>query len=397
MKMLNRKKPMTVLFATVWLLGLFLTTACQALSTAASPAGRPKPTPALLANHAAARPTATGPDTIQLTGTFKAPDQVTLTFTGSGRITDLRVQEGVRVKQGEVLAALDTTELQVSVKQAQAVLAGARARLDQASAPATTADIKAAQAAVDSALKNYEKVRAGPTVNDLAALKAQVDNAKAAVDQAQAAYDKIGGATNPYIGMAPQALQLQTATNNYTAALAAYNNALAHPTAAELAAAQAQVQQEQDALARLQPTSDSIAAAQAQVDQAQAAFELAQQQVSDATLTAPFDGTILAVGPHAGETVGPTTRIVALADLTHMQLEVGVDQDLISQIQIGQTVAIVPDAFKESNVTGQVSRIGWLATSTAGVTDVVVTIDVNSSDVPLRPGLTGMAEFSPGK
>ncbi len=367
-----------------------LVVACQTAPTRA---------PARLAPAPTSQPTAAAEvaDTIEVQGVFTAPSQATLTFQGSGRLTEIPVQEGSKVKKGDTLATLDKTSLQLAVQQAQAALSGAQAHLDQTKMPATNADTSAAQAAVDAALKNYEVVRAGPTPNDVAALKAQVDNAKAALDLAQAAYDKVGGASNPDIGMLPQSVQLQTASNNYQAALAAYNSALAHPTAAELAAAWQQVKQAQDALSRLQPTSDSVAGAQAQVDQAQAALMLAQRQVANATLTAPFAGTVLALVAHVGETVGPTTPILTVADLSHLQLQAGVDQDVIEQIQIGQPVTIIPDALKDKTLTGKVSQIGWLATTAAGVTSIPVTIDVDPSASALRPGSTAMVEFNIGQ
>ncbi len=333
---------------------------------------------------------------VQVLGTFAAATQAQLMFKASGRIAEIRVQEGATVKKGDTLAVLDTTELQLSVQQAQAALAGAQARLTQAKAPSTNSDAAAAQAGVQAALQNYAKVRAGPLANDLAPLKAQVDNAKAAVDQAQTAYDRIGGATNPYSGLMPQALQLQTATNNYNAALAAYNNALTHPTPSELAAAQAAVDQAQATLTRLQPTSDSIAAAQAAVDQAQAALALAQQQATNATLTAPFDGTVITIIPHAGEMAGPTSPVLLLADLTHLQLQGALDQNVLERVRIGQTVTIVPDAFQDKTVTGKVSKVGWAASATGGVISVPLTIDIDPNNVPLRPGLSASAEIETG-
>ncbi len=333
---------------------------------------------------------------VELLGTFVAPNQAVLMFKGSGRIAEIRATEGMVVKKGDTLAVLDTTELQLAVQQAQAALDGAQARLNQAKTPATDADTAAAQAAVDAALKSYAKVRAGPSANDLAPLKAQVDNAKAALDQAQAAYDRAGGSTNPYYNLLPQSLQLQTATNNYNAAVGAYNNALTHPTAAELAAAWGQVEQAQAALSRLHPTSDSVAAAQAAVDQAQAALALAQQQVTNATLTAPFDGTVITVVPHVGEMAGPTVPVLTLADLSHLQLQAGLDQSALEQVQVGQTVTIVADAFKDRTLTGKVSKVGWTATMTGGVISVPVTVDVDPSEVPLRPGLSASAQIELG-
>jgi HlyD family secretion protein len=397
--MFNRKTFLITAVIAVALFSALTSAACRALPVSVSGSAQAPAPSRPQTGFASPTPqaSAAAPETIQLRGTITAPGQAALTFKGSGQITELRVEEGAEVKKGDTLAVLDTSALELQVEQAQAALAGAEARLHQAQAPATDVDTAAARAALDAAFKNYEKVRAGPTADDLAGLKAQVDTAKAAVGQAQAAYDKIGGATNPYIGMAPQALQLQTATNNYEAALAAYHNALTHPTAAELAAAWQQVQQAQDGLARLQPTSDNIAIARAAVDQAQAGLALAQQQLGNARLTAPFDGTVLAVGPHVGETVGPSTPILTLADLNHLQLQAGLDQNLLEQIHVGQAVSIVPDAFADNSVNGRVSRIGWVAASAGGVTNVPVTIELDPSDIPLRPGLTATVEFSIGK
>lgn len=423
-------------------LGLVLAaTACQSIPFASGPGIQSPPAGAPPANEPLdGQTTARAPGTVQVLGTFTAPNQATLTFKISGRIIDLPAQEGATVKKGDTLAVLDTTELILSVQQAQAAVAGAQARLEQAKAPAsvaaaqaalaaaqrnydklsagpTTSDLAAAQAALAAAQQGYDLVRAGPTRDQVAQLKAQVDNARAALDQAQSAYDRAGGATNPYIGMLPQALQLQTASNNYAAVLGAYNNALNHPTAAELAAAQAQVQQAQAALNRLtpdaaqlaaaqaqvqqaqatlsqlQPGSDNVAAAQAAVDQAQAALALARQQVANATLIAPFDGTILTRAPHVGEAVGPTSPIVVLADLVHLQLQANVDQILLSQLRVGQPVSIVPDAFKDKIVSGKIARVGWVATSVGSVVGVPVIIDVDPSGIPLRPGLSASAQI----
>ncbi len=332
-------------------------------------------------------------NTIKVIGTFVAPNESALAFQTSGRIAEIQVQEGTRVKKGDTLVTLNAVQLQSAVQQAQAALAGAQARLSQAKTPSTNTDITAAQAALDAALKNYEKVRAGPTLNDLMPLKAQVDTAKAALDQAQAAYDRAGGSSNPMIGLLPQSVALQQATSNYQAAVANYQNAVDHPTAAELAAAWGQVQQAQDALSRLQPTSDNIAIAQAQVDQAQAALVLAKQQLADATLTAPMDGTVIWIGPHVGELVSPATPVLTLADLAHLQLQAGVDESTLAMLRVGEKVSITPQAFKDKPVTGQVSRIGWLATTTAGVINVPVTIDVDSNPGTLRPGLSATAEI----
>lgn len=330
--MLNRKFVLGTLLAV-----MTLAAACQAAPSRAP--SRVVATPTALPPA-----TAAAPDTLEVQGVFIAPSQTTLAFQASGRLMELPAQEGAAVKKGDTLAVLDKTELQLAVQQAQAGL--------------------------DVAAANLNKVKTGPTPDDIAIAKSALDRAQAALSQAQAAYDKIGGTSNPDIAMMPQSLALQQAYSQYQAALATYNQTVNHPTAAELATAQGQV------------------------DQAQAALALAQRQLANATLTAPFDGTVLTVAAHVGDTVAPPTPILTLADLNHLQLQAGVDQNLVEQIQVGQTVTLVPDAFKGKSLTGKVSRVGWLATTTAGVTNLTVTIDVDPSSVPLRPGLTAAVEFA---
>jgi HlyD family secretion protein len=383
--MLNRK----ILFA-VLLTGLAL---AAVLVMASSP--RVSATPEVVNRiESVPQPVAAPANTLKVIGTFVAPNQATLTFKGSGRIKEIRVQEGAVVKKGDTLAVLDTTTLELNVAQAQAALKVAQERLGQTQNGAPSADLAAAQAALDAAKTSYARVAARPTNDDLALAKANLDKAQAAVNQAQSAYDKVKD--SPYIGMLPQSLALEQATSSYQAALAAYNLAKAHPTAAELKQAAALVSQAQAALARLQPTAENLAIAQAQVDQAQVALDLAQQQVADATLTAPVDGTIVWLGPHIGETVGPTTLFLTIADLAHLQLQVGVDETALGLIQVGQGVTIVPEAFQSKTLTGKVARLGWLATTTGGVINVPAWIDVDASDVPLRPGLSASAEIQIG-
>jgi HlyD family secretion protein len=328
---------------------------------------------------------------LEVIGTFIAPDQTTLAFTGAGRIADIMVQEGQTVKQGDVLARLDTTDAQLNVSQAQAGLALAQARLAQVKAGPTAADVTAARSALQAAQANYTSVAAGPTTDQLTQAGLGVLQAKAALDQAQASYDQVKGNAN--IGMLPQSLALQQATNAYQAAVAGYNQAKDHPTAAELRQAAAQVAEAKDNLARLQPTAQDIAVAQAQVDQAQAALAVAKQQVADATLEAPISGTVVWVGPHVGDSAAPSTPLLILADLQHLQFQAGVDQHALTRVQVGQPVTITPTGFPNMRIPGKVMRIGGLATTTAGVVNVPVTIDVESAISSLRPGMSATAEI----
>ncbi len=280
---------------------------------------------------------------VQAIGTFMSANQATLAFQMAGRVQEIKVKEGDQVHAGDVVATLDTSTLNLQVAQAQAAL--------------------------DAANANLDKVKTGPTVDDVSIARSNLDRAKAAVDQAQAAYDRIGGASNPFIAMTPQSLALQQASSAYQAAVAAYDQAVNHPTSTELRTAQAQAAQ------------------------AQAALDLARQNVANAQIKAPFDGSVVWLGPHVGESVLPGAPVATVADLSHMQIQAGVDENSVANVQLGQSVSITADALPGQALTGRVSKIGLQAATTAGIVSVPVTVDVDATKTPIDPGLSATVQI----
>ena len=284
------------------------------------------------------------PSTVKTIGNLVSANQATLAFQLGGRVKEIDVKEGDQVKAGALLASVDTSLLDLQVAQAQAAL--------------------------DSATASFDKIKAGPTADDLSLAKSNLDRAKAAIDQAQAAYDRIGGDSNPFGAMTPQALALQQAYGAYQAAQASFNLTVNHPTVTE---------------ARI---------AAAQVAQAQAALDLAKQNIANTKIVAPMDGTILWVGPHVGETAAPGAPAITLADLTHMQVQIGVDENTLALIKVGQTAAITLDALPGKTLTGKVSRIDQMASMAAGIVSVPATVDIDPTDAPIYPGLSATVEIN---
>jgi HlyD family secretion protein len=335
---------------------------------------------------------AAAPQTIKAIGTFVSANQAALAFQTAGRVKEIRVKEGDKVKAGTVLVSLDTSILDAQVTQAQAALDNAQARFDQLKNP-TPSDIAAAQASVASAEAALAQLKS-PTQNDLVIAKADIDKAKAAVGVAQAAYDRIGGQSNPFIAMTPQSLALQQATLDYQKAVAVYNAKIG-PSDSQLKQVQALLEQARAQQARLaNPSANDIKSAQAVVTQAQAALDVAKQNVANAKIIAPFDGTVLWVTPHLGESVSPSAPMMTLADLSQMQVLIGVDETTLGAIQVGQAATITADALPGRTLTGHVSKIGLLATTTAGIISMPVTIDVDATDAPIYPGLSATVEIS---
>lgn len=376
--------------------------------------------------------------TVSATGSIEPQTETALAFLANGNVAELLVKRGDKVTAGQPLAKLDATALTLQLKQAEANLqaaqasleklkqgptasarASAQANLDSAQAaydalqnPSASA-VAAAQANLDSARAQYNKLL-NPDATELAIAKADVDKAQAALANAQAAYDRIGGASNPNSAQLPQSLQLQSATLDYQKALNAFN-AKFNPTDAQLKAAQAQIQQAQDALQRLQPTQENLARAQAQIKQAQDALErltptaqdvaqaeanaasaraardLAQQRVNEATLVAPMAGVVTTLDLANGEFVQAGRPVLTIADLEHLRIALSIDETDIPRVQVGQPVVLDLDAFPDQQVNGVVREIAPAATTLQGVVNYQVIIDVTPGDLAIKPGMTANA------
>ena len=344
---------------------------------------------------AASRVSIQSATSIRAIGTIASANQASLAFQMAGRVKQINVKEGDVVHAGDLLVSLDTTMLDLQIAQAQSALDTAQARLDQLKNPAS-ADVAAAQAQVASAQAVLAQLKT-PTVNDIQMAKADLDMAQAAVAQAQAAYDRAGGAGNPFIGMLPQALALQQASDVLLKAQAAFN-ARTNPSDAQLKQSQALVEQAQAQLNRLtNPSPNDVKTAQAAVAQAQAALDLAKQNVANAKIVAPFDGTVVWFGPHLGESAAPNAPMVTIADLAHMQVQIGVDENTVAQLKVGQAATITADALPGKTLTGRISKIGLLATTTAGIISIPVTLNLDTADTSIAPGLSATVEINVAK
>jgi HlyD family secretion protein len=260
--------------------------------------------------------------TIEATGTIASSSEAKLSFQQSGVVRSVSVNIGDAVKKGNVLAELDTTDLELSVRQAEAqfqqsqnnirnaqqailiaqanysrTVEGARetdlkaAEAALASAQANYAkttngqasDAAAAKAALDAAQANLDKVKAGPTNEDVAGARAALQNAEAALKQAQSAYDRAYGQNPASIGASPAALALEQATNNYALAKSNFDKVAQGADDAQLRAAEQQLASAKANYARYYGSNYTAnkSAAQQQIASAQASLEKLKEPARD--------------------------------------------------------------------------------------------------------------------
>lgn len=342
---------------------------------------------------------------ISASGNVQPQSSVGLAFETPGRVTDVPIRVGDRVKTGDVLAQLDTSQLELQVHQAQAALAAAEAQLAQLEAGprpeevmAAEADVRAAQAQVGSAVANLDQLRSGPTEAQIAAAETQVAQAELQHKVALLEYDRVRAIKAKEEKIEQAAYDLYTAEKSLAAAQAALKDAQAGADADDIRAAQANVDsavaQQDAAQARLDlllagATGEQIADAEAQVERAQAALEQAELNMKRATLYTPFDGVVARVNVSAGEMAPVGPPAVTLLDLSGLQVIIGVDELDVGRLVVGQSAQVTLDALPDSTLNGTVRSIAPAATiDQGGVTyyDVIVTLE--PTDAPVRADMT---------
>jgi HlyD family secretion protein len=329
---------------------------------------------------------------VNATGTILPEKQTTLSFVTPGRVAEVLVQEGQTVREGDVLARLETTDIEYAITQAELALETAQAQLLRLQRPPSEQDFAAAEATLESAQASYRRLVAGPSEEEVQVARANLDQAQATRDQAQAAYDQVSD--RPDVAMLPQALQLEQATIAYETAKASFDLTMRAPSEAERAAARSAIVQAEANLARLQESisDEDLLVAQLQVQQAYLSLDQARNQLEGTALIAPHDGTITLAAIQEGELSGGQPAFI-LTDLSRYHIDVTVDEIDIGRISAGQLATISLDALPGETLTGQVEQIADTAQLDTGVVTYRVTTQLDPTNAPLRAGMTANVEI----
>jgi HlyD family secretion protein len=274
---------------------------------------------------------------VKALGRVAADQEAIEYFRQSGRLYKMYVDTDAKVKQGDLLAELDTgtlkdqvqtaqvqsdianlkvdqamgkggagpepsavTQAKAGVSQAEANLAKAQDALNQLLEGPTSADLAAAKSSITTAQAQLQKdqnaltvLQTPPTPDQMTILRSAVDKAQAALQKAQAAYDIVRYQAN--VGALPESATLQQATTDYNSAKAALDIATAPPKPEDVNNLQQQITSDKAALesaqAHLQqlntgPTAAALDAAKQTVASAQSSLDLARSTLADAQGTA---------------------------------------------------------------------------------------------------------------
>jgi HlyD family secretion protein len=157
------------------------------------------------------------------------------------------------------------------------------------------------------------------------------------------------------------------------------------PSATELDAARANVDRAQAA----------ETSARANVAEARAALSTDETNLSKASIRSPIDGMVLSRSVEPGNAVAASLQAVTLLaiaeDLQKLRLEVNVDEADVGAVKAGQKANFTVSSYPSRPYPAEIVRVAYGSTKTDNVVTYVTYLEVNNTDLSLRPGMTAAA------
>ena len=274
------------------------------------------------------------------------------------RVLEVRVNEGDLVKAGDTLVTLTQANIQPDIEGRRARLRAAEAQLRDLQAGARPAQLDRAEAELRLA-----EAEANRTANDVARFTPLAKDGSISDQQFEGVR-----------------------------------------TAAATAAARRDAARESVRLLREGARPDQVRGARAEVEAARAALAGAVQTASDLTLTAAVTGIVTGRNAEPGEILAPGEAAVTIGNVGAPYARVYVDQRLLPQLSIGDSVTATLDAFPDRRIAGRIVALNDRAEFTPRVAltederaDLLfgVKVELSGGDGLLKAGLPIAVRFYP--
>jgi HlyD family secretion protein len=281
---------------------------------------------------------------IEGSGTIEGTD-VNVGAQVSGKILEVRVDEGMRVARGDTLVVIDDTEYALQLVQGEAGLASLESAYQLAVEGSRQEDVIQAKAADETAQSDERRMKdllASETIT-----QKQYDDAYARSVAAEQTYQKLHRGSRP----------------------------------------------------------EEIRGARVRRDQASAQVELLRKKVRDCRILAPSDGTVTLRGVEPGELVAVGTNVLRLTYLDKVKLTIYVNETDLGKVKLRQGAKVSIDTDAKRSYDGIVVFISPVAEFTPKNvqtkeerTKLVfgVKIEVPNPDGSLKPGLPADARIIAG-
>ena len=328
--------------------------------------------------------------TVGATGLVRSNQSSALVWQASGTVETVNVEVGSDVRAGEVIAVLAADSLAQNVILAQADLINAQKALDDlqksdlATYQAWQAVLQARQAQIE-AERAFDPYETQDYRDDLDDARSEVVDTEEKLNQATEDFDPYKDFDEDNATRKRFKDRLEDAQQDYDEAVRSLDllqlekqnveNNLSL-TKARLADAEREYERLKDG-----PNPDDVTALEARITAAKATL-------SQSEITASFDSTVTSILFKAGDQISPGAVAVRLDDLSRLLVDVRVSEVDINRVALGQPVLLSFDAILGKEYNGIVSEIASIGTTTQGVVEFIVTVELTDADENVRPGMT---------
>jgi RND family efflux transporter MFP subunit len=271
--------------------------------------------------------------TVTAPGTLAADEQATLSFKVAGRVSEIKLDLGSQARKGQVVATLETIEFKVRLQQAEAALQQARVRLGLP--PQGNDD------------------RIDPENTSLAR------QARAVLEEAKSNRERT-------VQLVSQGIQskaeLDRVESAYKVADSRYQDAL-----------------------------EEVRNRQAVLLQRRSELAIAQQQLVEATLFAPFDGAVRERRASLGEYLNAGAPVATIVRMHPLRLRVETPEREAQGIKVGQSVRVLVEGDNQQSYSGRVARLSPAFQEQSRT--LIIEAEVDNQQGRLRPGSFAKAEI----
>jgi HlyD family secretion protein len=250
------------------------------------------------------------PNLLLTSGVIEAVEVKVGSKTG-GEITELLVDEGDEVAEGQVIARVESTELQIQLEGVRAAVERSQALLDD--------------------LKRGLRPEEIQQLETIAQLK------EANLERARLDYDR------------KAKLAQEKAVPVHEADIAR--------TVFEAAQKDLETSQEQVRIAKLGSRKDQIEAARWAFKQAESQVLQLQKRIADTEVVSPISGRVSIKNMERGEIAAPGATVVTVVDLKRPWVRVFVPENKLSRVRLGMKAEILSDAFPDKVYEGVIRHI----------------------------------------
>ncbi|SHJ67510.1 efflux RND transporter periplasmic adaptor subunit [Paramaledivibacter caminithermalis] len=278
-------------------------------------------------------------------GTIVSKEEREITSDLSGKVREVLVEEGMKVKKGDLLAKLDSDELEYNLKQSEIKLEVAKDKLNQLrkeNMSTLETEYKNTQIRYKDAKKKYEDKKALFEAGAIS--ENELEQAKS---------------------------DMQTAYNDYTLAKKKYEDA--------------------DVLGEIRIQEKEVRAMELEI-------EKIKSDIKKTNIISPIDGTVIEVNISELSIIAANTLMFKIQDTENLEVITNISEYDVGKVKIGQTVNVTSDGAENKEYKGTVAYISPNAVvekNGQGTETVVkVKVDINSKNTQFKPNFSANVEIN---